>query len=71
MHSYSGAPGSMAARGLSVEERRRAGLKGGVQGLIYICGLLVKERVTLRDMFDEGRFEEWIVQYVCLSPSCP
>lgn len=64
MHSYSGAPGSMAARGLSVEERRRAGLQGGVQGLIFICGLLVKERVTLRDMLDEGRFEEWIVQYV-------
>lgn len=69
MHSYGGAPGSMAARGLSVEERRRAGLEGGVLGLIFICGILVKERVTLRDLLDAGRFEEWMVQYVCHSCS--
>ncbi|KAG7005883.1 hypothetical protein G7Y79_00017g042650 [Physcia stellaris] len=63
MHSYGGAPGSMAARGLSVEERRREGRRGGVLGMIFVCGVLVREGVTVRDVLGGGRFEEWIVRY--------
>jgi hypothetical protein len=42
MHSYSGVPGSAAARGLSKSERLAEGKKTGIIGQIYIAALLAK-----------------------------
>lgn len=42
MHSYSGVPGSAAAKGLEKAERVKNGKKTGVIGQIYIVALLKK-----------------------------
>jgi hypothetical protein len=42
MHSYSGVPGSAAAKGYSKDERTALGKKAGVIGQIFIASLLQK-----------------------------
>ncbi|KAL9003526.1 MAG: hypothetical protein Q9188_003612 [Gyalolechia gomerana] len=46
-HSYSGGPGGMAAKGLSITERRAAGLPGGIIGLVFISAFLAKQGQSL------------------------
>ncbi|MCJ1398871.1 hypothetical protein MMC11_002072 [Xylographa trunciseda] len=55
LHSYGGASGGGAVQGLSKDERRRSGEKGGVMGLVYISamclpiGMSVQENLGLGD----------------------
>lgn len=42
LHSYGGAVGTEAAKGLSASERATRGLKGGVVHLIYMCGFMLQ-----------------------------
>jgi hypothetical protein len=42
MHSYSGVPGSSAARGLGKKERAAQGKKGGIIGQIFYAAMLQK-----------------------------
>ncbi|KAF2157078.1 hypothetical protein K461DRAFT_273197 [Myriangium duriaei CBS 260.36] len=42
-HSYGGAPGGIAAQGLSKKDRQLAGKTGGVVGLVYMAAFPVKE----------------------------
>ena len=42
LHSYGGAVGTEAVKGLSGSERATRGLKGGVVHLIYMCGLMLQ-----------------------------
>ena len=67
MHSYGGSPGSMAARGLSLSERRAAGRPGGIIGLIVICGFLANEGQSLKSILPGGQFDPWVIIYVCFS----
>ncbi|TFB04656.1 hypothetical protein CCMA1212_003285 [Trichoderma ghanense] len=50
MHSYGGIYGSAAVDGLSVRERKKAGLKGGVTGLIYVTAVTPAVGKSLLDM---------------------
>lgn len=63
MHSYSGGPGSVAAKGLSVAERRAAGKPGGIIGLIYVCAFVAKQGQSLLDG-SGGKFAPWVIEYV-------
>ena len=67
-HSYGSCPGAVAAKGLSITERREANLKGGVIGLIFICGFITRSGHTLSSMLPGGRLEPWVVDYVRLIP---
>lgn len=49
-HSYGGVPGGGAAYGLSKSARAKEGKKGGVVGLIYVCGFVVPEGSSLLGM---------------------
>jgi len=66
MHSYGGCPGSMAADGLSVSERRKIGKPGGIIGMIMICGFVIRAGQTLRTMLPGDKFQPWVIQYVSL-----
>ena len=67
LHSYRGGPGAVAAKGLSVVERRAAGQPGGILGLIYISAFIAKEGDTL--LGDSGgKFSPWVVEYVSIPP---
>ncbi|KAL7806922.1 hypothetical protein V8C26DRAFT_424115 [Trichoderma gracile] len=50
MHSYGGVYGSAAVQGLSVRERKKAGLKGGVTGLVYVTAVTPAVGKSLLDM---------------------
>lgn len=63
-HSYGGSPGAEAAKGLSISEQRAAGRKGGIVGLIFICGFITRAGQTLRSMLPGGKLEPWVVDYV-------
>lgn len=65
-HSYSGGPGGVAAKGLTVTERRAAGKAGGIIGLIYISAFIAKEGQTLLDG-SGGQFSPWVIEYVSLT----
>ena len=64
MHSYGGCPGAVAAKGLSMSERRTAGQKGGIIGMIFICGFIIRAATILRDLLPNRQFDPWIIQYV-------
>ena len=49
-HSYGGVPGGAAAYGLSKISRAKEGKKGGVIGLIYMCGFIITEGSSLLGM---------------------
>ena len=42
LHSYGGAVGTEAIKGLSASERATRGLKGGVVHLVYMCGFMLQ-----------------------------
>ena len=63
MHSYSGGPGAMAAKGLSVAERRAAGKSGGIVGLIFIAAFIAKEGESLLSG-SGGKYAPWVIEYV-------
>lgn len=63
MHSYSGGPGAMAAKGLSVAERSAAGKPGGIIGLIFIAAFIAKEGQSLLSG-SGGKFAPWVIEYV-------
>ena len=54
VHSYGGVPSSEAAKGFAKTEREKAGLKGGIVRLVYICATLLD---IGKSMFDMGRPE--------------
>lgn len=62
-HSYSGGPGAVAAKGLSVVERRAAGKTGGIIGLIYICAFVAEEGQSLLSS-SGGQYAPWVIEYV-------
>ena len=68
-HSYSGGPGAMAAKGLSVTERRALGRRGGIIGLIYICAFIAEEGQSLLSA-SGGQFAPWVIQYVSDALNC-
>ena len=53
MHSYGGLPGSAAAYGLSEEERKKEGLKGGVVGLIFVASYVIPVEKTCSTCDDD------------------
>ena len=63
VHSYSGGPGGMAARGLSVAERQPAGQTGGIIGLIFISAFVAHEGQSLLSA-SGGKFSPWVIEYV-------
>lgn len=63
MHSYSGGPGAVAAKGLSKAERRRTGQPGGIVGLIFISAFVAKEGQTLVSG-GGGQLARWMIDYV-------
>lgn len=67
MHSYSGGPGAMAAKGLSVAERSAAGKPGGIIGLIFIAAFIAKEGQSLLSG-GGGKFAPWVIEYVRMGP---
>lgn len=65
MHSYSGGPGSMAAKGLSVAERRAAGQPGGIVGLIFLSAFVAHDGQTLVSG-SGGQLSPWVNQKVSI-----
>ena len=63
VHSYSGGPGAVAAKGLSLSERRAAGLPGGIIGLIFISAFIAEEGQSLLSS-SGGMYAPWVIQYV-------
>lgn len=64
MHSYSGSPGSVAARGLSQVERVSKGLEGGIIRLVFIAALVAPKGASLLSMVG-GKFHPWVQVGVC------
>ncbi|KAL8732135.1 MAG: hypothetical protein Q9181_004050 [Wetmoreana brouardii] len=62
VHSYAGGPGAMAAKGLSIAERRAAGKHGGVIGLIFISAFVAKEGQSLLSG-SGGKFAPWVIEH--------
>ena len=60
MHSYGGQVGSNALTGLSVGERVKAGLEGGIASLVYMCAFAVPEGVSMIDKVREFGHESLI-----------
>lgn len=58
-HSYGGSPAGVAAKGLSISERKEKGEERGIVGLVYITALLVPEGVSLKSAVG-GKFHPWV-----------
>ena len=63
VHSYSGGPGAVAAKGLSAVERHAAGQPGGIIGMIFISAFIAKEGATLLSA-GGGQYSPWVIEYV-------
>lgn len=63
VHSYSGGPGAVAAKGLSLPERRAAGKPGGIIGLIFINAFIAREGQSLLSG-GGGKYAPWVIEYV-------
>lgn len=71
MHSYGGAPGAAAAKGLSKIEVGADGKAGGIVGLIFLCAALADEGDSLLSQRG-GQHDQWIVENVSvLVEKCP
>ncbi|KAL9583413.1 MAG: hypothetical protein Q9212_002720 [Teloschistes hypoglaucus] len=68
MHSYSGGPGSMAAKGLSVAERRNRGQPGGIVGLIFLAAFVAHDGQTLVSG-SGGQLSPWVIEKLVLKPN--
>ncbi|KAL8679030.1 MAG: hypothetical protein Q9186_004658 [Xanthomendoza sp. 1 TL-2023] len=58
LHSYAGFPGSTAIKGFSKAERKAAGKRGGILGLIYQSAFIPQPGNTLREMIG-GFYAPW------------
>ncbi|KAF5966009.1 hypothetical protein FBULB1_11936 [Fusarium bulbicola] len=58
MHSYGGMVGTEATRGLSRTEREKAGLNGGITGLIFLAAIFAPPGKSTRGLYeaDPGRY---------------
>lgn len=63
-HSYGGGPGSAAAQGLSVADRKRQNLPGGVVGLILISAIITQDGQSLLNLLPGQVFDKWVLQKV-------
>ncbi|KAL8873938.1 MAG: hypothetical protein Q9174_000657 [Haloplaca sp. 1 TL-2023] len=61
MHSYSGGPGAMAAKGHSIAERKATGKPGGVIGLIFVSAWVAKEGESFTSR-SGGQLYPWIIK---------
>ena len=52
-HSYGAVPASGAASGWSKWTRQRNAMKGGVIGMIFMCGFLIPEGTSLLGFMEE------------------
>ena len=64
MHSYGSLPGAAAAVGLSQTERRVAGQRGGILGLIFISAVIARDGQSLVGMWPGQQFDPWVIQQV-------
>ncbi|KAL6720365.1 hypothetical protein ACLMJK_002286 [Lecanora helva] len=62
-HSYGGCPAAVAAKGLSVSERREVNQQGGVVELIFICGYITRASNSLKKSLPGGKLGSWVVNY--------
>lgn len=60
MHSYGGCPGGAAAKGLSKSERRAAGQKGGIIGLVFLAAFLARDGDSLLSAAG-GKWDSWVL----------
>ncbi|KAL6793336.1 hypothetical protein GGI42DRAFT_346228 [Trichoderma sp. SZMC 28013] len=67
MHSYGGVYGSAAVHGLSHKERKEAGQKGGIVGLVYVTAITPAVGKSLLDMM--GLTPENLPPHVVLNES--
>jgi pimeloyl-ACP methyl ester carboxylesterase len=58
MHSYGGVAGTAALKGLGKEERKRAGLRGGVARLVYVAAMVPKEGETAGDTNERNKVSD-------------
>ena len=56
MHSYGGAPGSAASKGLSKKEREGKGEKSGIIGQVFIASFVLPEGTV---MGQAGAYQPW------------
>lgn len=58
MHSYGGMVGTEATRGLSRNEREKAGLKGGITRLIFLAAIFAPPGKSTRGLYEAnpGRY---------------
>ncbi|KAF2791431.1 alpha/beta-hydrolase [Melanomma pulvis-pyrius CBS 109.77] len=61
MHSYGGCPGADAAKGLSKIERKAAGKKGGIIGLVFMCAFVANEGDSLKSKLPGGVYDPWVI----------
>ena len=61
MHAYGGVVGTDALYGLSSAERAKAGLKGGLRRLVYMCAFIPQKGQSLAGIFG-GTMPPWMVE---------
>lgn len=49
LHSYGGAVGTEAAKGLSIPQQKARGHRGGIRRLIFMCGFMLQEGESVGD----------------------
>jgi len=67
MHSYGGCPGADAAKGLSKAERKAAGKKGGIIGLVFMCAFVAAEGDSLLSKLPGQVYDPWVIQNVSVT----
>jgi alpha-beta hydrolase superfamily lysophospholipase len=68
MHSYGGAVGTGAVEGLSLSDRRAAGLAGGVIHLLYLCAYILAPGSTIWEIVQEAGFDKLWDLYIDTAP---
>jgi pimeloyl-ACP methyl ester carboxylesterase len=73
LHSYGGVVGTDALYGLSVTERAKQGLKGGLKRLVYMCAFIPQNGQSLAGIFGGGMppYIVELVRYVTLPSDLP
>ncbi|KAJ5090591.1 hypothetical protein N7532_009275 [Penicillium argentinense] len=64
MHSYGGAVGTDAVKGLSLSERKAAGQPGGVIHLLYLCAYILEPGSTIWEIVQAAGFDQLWDQYI-------
>lgn len=68
MHSYGGVVGTGAVEGLSLSERKAAGLPGGIIHLLYLCAYILAPGSTIWGIVQDAGFDKLWDQYIDTSP---